>query len=170
MYTQPYPHYQQGGGISCLGCLISGLFLLVAFAAVAVVAFVVVAIAYAIFAIVVWLTKPQERMYNAQSISRWSNAFEHGIYLLEVRLGMDFNSSPLRILAGVLILTLCPMIIIHWLFPSLAFLPLLGLFLTFSTTWVLSHPPQPFRLKFRPFDATLFQPADDGLFLPLDEW
>lgn len=171
MYGYPTHYYNQptGGGISCLGCLFSAGVLFLAFSVLAVFVLVMVGIGLVIYLIVRWLFKPQPRLFEAYPMSRWSDAYEHGLDFLETRSGVDFNSTPLRILSGSLILTLTPLMLLDWVIPgTLGFLPWVGLVLAFSTAWVLSNTSMVFRSLPEPLSIRDLLPSDDGLPLPPD--
>lgn len=130
----------------CLGFLITLIVLGIAFLTVSLIVLAMAAIGYAIYSIVRWLTTPQPRLFGAWPMSRWTMSYEHGLFLLENNSGIDFNSTPMRILSGSLVLTLVPLILLNWtialfvVFPPWV-LPMVGLLLGTGTGAFLSQPP-----------------------------
>src|SRR5262245_34005656 len=107
-----YIRQEPSGGCApgCFGCFFATMIFGVAFFVLTIVTLLMVGIGIIIFLIVRWLVVPQPRLFGAWPISRWSDAYEHGLFSLESWTGIDFNSTPLRILRGTLILTLIPLI------------------------------------------------------------
>lgn len=172
---------REGGGLGCLGCLFFFVIGMSILAVTAIVMLVIFLIAYAIYSVVLWLTTPQPRLFGAPPISRWSNAYEHGFYLLESRIGASTNKSPTRIFVSVATLTMTPIILLNLVLPFLSpviwgILYITGLSITFATTNTLTQPYDWFDI-----DNTLMQelgigdPKQDYSFdelLPFDtdEW
>ena len=136
----------RGGGL--FGCALMGvfvlLFMIIFFMFLLSVA-IGVAIAYAIYQVVLWLTTPQPRLFGASPMSRWSNAYEQGLFLLEKHFKISTNTSPQRILVSVAIITLTPITIIGLVMPflsptSLGILYGIGFFLILMTTQTLTQP------------------------------
>lgn len=136
-----------GGG--CAGCLVSLAVFGLAFAVLSLLTLVFVAIGYVLYQIAVYLFRPQPRLFGAYPMSRWAMSFDAGLFLLEDRSGIDFNSTPMRTLSGVLMLTLAPLIILSWVMmffsPTwLWILPGVGLVLSVGTSAMLTSGPELF--------------------------
>ena len=167
------------GGCGPGGCVGGLLVLTIVFVAVAILSIVIiglVVIGWAIYMIIRWLTTPQPRMFGAWPMSRWTNAYEHGLFLLEDRTGVDVNSSPMRILMGTLTLSLPPLIVLSWLLsafsPALLWiLPGVGLAMGFGTALVLSRTPDLFWPRTSSASISLITKDEDGLpLLMQDDW
>lgn len=170
---------RQGGGLGCLGCLLFFVIGMSIIAMAAVAMLVISLIAYAIYSIVMWLTTPQPRLFDAPPMSRWSNAYEHGFYLLESRIGVSTNKSPTRIFVTVATLTMTPILLLTIMLPFLSpiilgLLYFTGLSITFATTNTLTQPYEWFSSDtYLIEDLGLVDPEQDYAFdelLPFEEW
>ena len=140
--------YTNQGGVSivgCVGCVFSLMILMVLLMILAMGLLTIAAIGYAIYRVVLWLTTPQPRLFGAAPMSRWTNAYEHALFLLEQRTGIATNTTPVRILGGVAALTLTPLLVLNLIAPVfspfiLTILNLAGLGITVATTHTLTQP------------------------------
>lgn len=160
-------------GCSPMGCgiwLVIFMVLALAFLVLSAVTVAAVAVGFVIYRIVMWFFSPQPRLFGAWPESRWSLAFEHVLFQLEQRTGIDTNTTPMRILAASLVVTFIPLLLIGFLLstfhPSwLWIMPGIGLITGFATAMQLS---QPMSSWFDPNTESddlyaITAPLDDGL-------
>jgi hypothetical protein len=53
-----------------------------------------------------------ERMFDAPPAVRWISAYEYWLFLLEEATGIDFTTTPARIFAGCLVISLSPAVVL----------------------------------------------------------
>ncbi len=171
--------YASQGGVSiagCAGCVFGIMFLMVLLLILAMGLLTIAAIGYAIYRVTLWLVTPQPRLFGAAPMSRWTNAYEHALFLLEQRIGIATNTTPVRILGGVAVLTLTPLLVLNLMVPVfspfiLTILNLAGLGITVATARTLTQPYGWFRGNVMEGlnldDPALDFPQDS---LSLDDW
>ncbi len=173
-----YVPAQGDGGCAggCGGCLVMALILGIAFIFVSVVALVMIVVGYIIYRILVWLFSPQPRLFGAWPMSRWTMFYEHMLFQLETRTLVDFNSTPMRLLMGALIISVVPLTIIGWLMSTFhpdwqIWLPAIGLLLGILTGLHQSQAPDWFMAG--GFDEALppeLTADEDALLLGDPDW
>jgi hypothetical protein len=55
---------------------------------------------------------PPIRLFGAPASTRWLTAYDYGLYKLENTTGIAFNTTPARLMAGALIITVGPAVMV----------------------------------------------------------
>lgn len=141
-----YAPIPQQSGCSPWGCAVVIIVLLAAFIFLSIVTLILVVVGVIIYLIIQWLFSPQERLFGAWPMSRWTSGYEQGLFWLEKLTGFEAATTPMRILGGSLIISIVPLLFTGWILSFLNstwlwVMPGVGLFLGFATAMWLSRVP-----------------------------